>query len=152
MPASRTASRATITVSVRRAFATAGGANALTPLLTASTPVIAVQPLANERSSNHTLAAATPAGRAPGATTGVGWPPAVTALAVPIARTAISVPTKRYVGTANTTPDSRTPRRLTNVMITSVIRQRASVCACSPVSADTNAPTPAEIPTATFRT
>src|SRR5712692_8665494 len=44
----------------------------------------------------------------------------------------------RYVGTPNTPPDSRTPRRLTTVMIASVIRQRATVWVwvCNPGSAD----------------
>ena len=36
-------------VSVLRAWETAGSRNAVTPLLTASTPVMAVQPLANDR-------------------------------------------------------------------------------------------------------
>ena len=39
-----------MTVSVRRALVTRGSRNASTPLLTASTPVMAVQPLANARS------------------------------------------------------------------------------------------------------
>jgi len=62
----------TMTVRVRWAFRTAGCANAVTPLLTASTPVIAVQPLANARSTNQMLAAVTLAGSGAGATTGVG--------------------------------------------------------------------------------
>ena len=42
-----------IAVSVRRAWSTHGSRKALTPLLTASTPVIAVQPLAKARISSH---------------------------------------------------------------------------------------------------
>ena len=38
-----------ITVSVRLAWETAGSRKTVTPLLTASTPVMAVQPLANDR-------------------------------------------------------------------------------------------------------
>ena len=47
-------------VSVRRALVTTGSRKALTPLLTASTPVIAVQPLANARSSSHKVTASAP--------------------------------------------------------------------------------------------
>jgi hypothetical protein len=43
----------TIAVSVRVASATAGFWNAVTPLLTASTPVIAVQPLAKAVIKSH---------------------------------------------------------------------------------------------------
>ena len=49
MPASKIPRITTITVSVRWARGTAGSANTLTPLLTASTPVMAVQPLVKER-------------------------------------------------------------------------------------------------------
>jgi len=44
-------------VSVRCAFFTAGSRNALTPLLTASTPVSAVQPLAKTFSKSHNVTA-----------------------------------------------------------------------------------------------
>ncbi len=52
MPSRSTIRIAMMIVRVRRAFATTGSRNACTPLLTASTPVIAVQPLANARNSN----------------------------------------------------------------------------------------------------
>ncbi len=42
-----------IAVSVRRAVATAGSRNAFTPLLTASTPVMAVQPLEKDWRITH---------------------------------------------------------------------------------------------------
>ena len=48
MPASITARITMMAVSVLRACETAGSRNASTPLLTASTPVMAVQPLAND--------------------------------------------------------------------------------------------------------
>ena len=51
-----------MTVSVRRALATAGSRKAVMPLLTASTPVIAVQPLANACSSSQRPTAAVAAG------------------------------------------------------------------------------------------
>ena len=48
-------------------------------------------------------------------------------------------------------PVSRTPRRLTRVMSTRMPRHSASVCACSLGTAETRAPTPAEMPTATTK-
>ena len=118
-----------ITVSVRCAFFTVGSRNARTPLLTASTPVMAVQPLEKTCSSTHALAAATTAlGAAGGATTGIGWPPANTVLKVPMAIAASKLPTNRYVGTMKKIPASRTPRRLTSVMTTRMPRQIPTVC------------------------
>lgn len=74
MPASSSMRIPIINVSVRRALFTAGARNAPTPFETASTPVIAVQPLAKARSSNHKLAASVATGNAGGATTGTGCP------------------------------------------------------------------------------
>ena len=54
-----------------RAF---GSRNALMLLLTASTPVIAVQPPANARNSNHTPAPCVAAGIGVGAAAGCGGP------------------------------------------------------------------------------
>src|SRR4051794_33641556 len=68
MPPSSTPRIATIAVRVRCAFATTGSRKALTPLLTASTPVIAVQPLAKARSRSHRPAASVATGRAGGGT------------------------------------------------------------------------------------
>ena len=59
-------------VRVRCAFGIVGFLKIGTPLLTASTPVIAVQPLAKARTTIHTLSASVAAGIAGGATTGVG--------------------------------------------------------------------------------
>ena len=66
MPASMTASSAMMTVRVRRAWTTAGSRKALTPLLTASTPVMAVQPLAKDRISSHQAGHRLAAGMRPG--------------------------------------------------------------------------------------
>ena len=52
----------------------------------------------------------------------------------------------------NATPDSRTPRRLTSVMSARMARQSSSVWGWSDGTADTSAPTPAEMPTATTST
>jgi len=53
------------------------------PLLTASTPVIAVQPLANARNSNHHVTASVPGEGGGGATTGAGSPVAAIVSAIP---------------------------------------------------------------------
>ena len=80
MPARSTASRPMITVKVRCALRTVGSRKALTPLLTASTPVIAVQPFENTCRRSHVLTAtvAGPATFAGGAATGTGCPAANT--------------------------------------------------------------------------
>src|SRR5262245_61164679 len=98
MPASRAMRTITITVSVVRAFFTAGLRNAPTPLLTASTPVIAVQPLANARSTIQLDAAAVAAGSAGGATTAAGDPPDTSTLIRPISITPPRLGTNAYVG------------------------------------------------------
>jgi hypothetical protein len=55
MPASKMASRTMMMVSVILAFFRVGSRNAITPLLTASTPVMAVQPEEKTLSSSHQL-------------------------------------------------------------------------------------------------
>ena len=67
----------TMMASVQRALLTRGSRNPSTQLLTASTPVIAVQPLANARNNSHRLSASTALGGGGGGTTGCGWPPLV---------------------------------------------------------------------------
>src|SRR3954465_2343071 len=74
MPPSSTARATTITVSVSCAFFTAGRRKALTPLPTASTPVIAVHPLANARSRIQSPTASVVTGRGGGAPRGRGRP------------------------------------------------------------------------------
>src|ERR1700684_2211925 len=99
MPARRIASSPMITVSVRCALGTVGSRNAFTPLLTASTPVIAVHPFENTWSNSHMLAVDTVAAAGVGgATTGTGWPPAKTDLVTPMAITINSEPRKAQVG------------------------------------------------------
>jgi hypothetical protein len=143
---------ATIAVSVRCATFTVGARNSGTPFETASTPVIAVHPLANARSSSHGPAAWTAGGSTGGAMTGAGWPPPANAFASPITITTPRLATNAYVGTMKATPASRTPRRLSNVSSVNTAREIDSVWGSNAGSADTSAPTPAEIPTATFRT
>ena len=62
-------------VSVRCAFFTPGSRKALTPLLTASTPVIAVQPLEKALSRSQSVTACVAAGGAGSAISGAGCPP-----------------------------------------------------------------------------
>ena len=61
-------------VKVRWACGTAGSRNAVTPLLTASTPVMAVQPLAKARIKIQRPATLVAAGSGAGGSTGTGWP------------------------------------------------------------------------------
>src|SRR6266851_6568229 len=100
IPARSTANRPMITVSVRCALRTVGSRNAFTPLLTASTPVIAVQPFENTCKSSHVLTAAVTEGPGPtgGATTGTGWPAANTVFVTPMRIAHNSDPRNAYVG------------------------------------------------------
>ena len=72
-----------MTVRVRRAWTTAGSRKARMPLLTASTPVIAVQPLAKACIRSQRLAVASASGKAGGSTIGVGCQPCIAALTIP---------------------------------------------------------------------
>ena len=96
-------------VSVRCAFFTAGSRKAFTPLLTASTPVIAVQPLENTFKSSQKPTACVIAGGGGKAASGIGCPPLSSARAKPPPMVIKRVPTNKYVGTMKTTPASRTP-------------------------------------------
>src|ERR1035437_9522832 len=101
MPASITIKMPMMMVSARRACLGAGSRNAITPLLTASTPVMAVHPLAKARTSSHalTLAVARVAGGI--AATAIGWPLAASVLASPIAIAVSKQAMNRYVGSRN---------------------------------------------------
>ena len=74
-------------VSVFCAFLVVGSRNAMTPLLTASTPVIAVQPLAKTFRISQRPTMAVAAGRCGGATTGAGCPPLNSTFATPTTMT-----------------------------------------------------------------
>src|SRR4051812_10267297 len=108
MPARRQARMTTMAVSVRCAFLTAGSRKAVTPLLTASTPVIAVPPRAKGRRSGQGLTPVGGAagGNAGGGITGAGCPPALRALNRPMTITTVNVATKMYVGNENAKPAS----------------------------------------------
>src|SRR5215469_2522801 len=109
MPANSTVRIAIIAPSARCAAATAGLRNAGTLLLTASTLVIAVHPLANART--RVLSPATPTALlgCGGPTTGVGCPPDDNAAHTPIVSITKRVPTNKHVGNMNRTPASRIP-------------------------------------------
>src|ERR1700722_4329343 len=144
---------AMIAVNVVRAAATTGSRKACTPLLTASTPVNAVHPLANAFTRIHIPTACNATGTCLGSgTSGTGCPPDWTTLYSPTTITNNSVPTNSYVGAANADPASFIPLKLTTVNITSTVRHIAKVCGCNAGIAETRAPIPADIPTATFRT
>jgi hypothetical protein len=152
MPASIAIRIITMLVNVRCAVFTTGSRNACTPLLTASTPVIAVQPLENAFNKSQTLTAAAAGGSGGGATAGSGAASARTVLTNPQPSMMNIVATKRYVGATNTAPVSRTPRKLTIVMNSKIIRHSAKVYGCHDGNADMSAPTPAEMPTAAVST
>ena len=72
-----------------------GFLNAGTPLEMASTPVMAVQPLAKALSSSQKPADAAIGPAAGGGTMASGWPPAITAFTSPSTSTRPRPPTKR---------------------------------------------------------
>ena len=82
-------------LSVRRASVTASSRKALTPLLTASTPVMAVQPLANARAISQSVSASVAGGRGGSGTTGWGSPAAASARDTPIASSTMKLAMKR---------------------------------------------------------
>ena len=82
-------------VSVRFAFFCVGSRKALTPLETASTPVMAVHPLAKTFASSQRESIDPLTGRCGGSTIGTGWPSAAKARTAPTTITSSSVPTKR---------------------------------------------------------
>jgi len=84
-----------ITVKVRCAFFWPGSRKAFTPLLTASTPVSAVQPLANTFSSSQKLTISVAGDGTGNGDTGAGCPPLSTTRITPPAIRISSVPTKR---------------------------------------------------------
>ena len=150
MPTNIVIARPAIVSIVPAAFFDSGGLNAGTPFDTASTPVIAVQPLANAVRSRNRVSGSMGDGTGSAVTT--GWMPPVIARQPPTVIRTRAERMKKYVGTANICPDSRTPRRLPIVRIStkpSVISTRLT---CQAGNADVIAATPAAILTATVST
>src|SRR6202011_2519163 len=98
MPASKTPSVATIIVNVHSARLTRGSANSGTPLLTASTPVIAVHPLAKDRISSQNVTALVELITAGSGTIAFGCPPLMIERKTPTLIAISSVATNTYVG------------------------------------------------------
>ena len=152
IPNSSTISIPIITVRVRCARFTLGSPNAITPFDTASTPVIAAHPLANAFNSIHVPSTPTLAGSGGGTgATGIGCPPVTTVFHMPTAINVNSVPTNKNVGKINAVPVSFTPRKFTTTRSARMVRHISKVWRCRCGTADVNAVTPAEIPTAAVR-
>ena len=136
--------------SVRDALRAWGRRNALTPLAIASTPVRAVDPEAKARMSTKNPIAPTPTGIGSGATVGPHTPSAQRAAP---ARTNASIETMNaYVGSANASPDSRTPRRFAIVISAMNANARPTWWPPRLGTAETSATTPAATETATVST
>src|SRR5690349_6758521 len=135
-----------IVLSVRRAPTTLGGRKIGTPLLTASTPVIAVQPLLNACKSSTIEAARGAVADAMGEM-GAAAAPCASTRNVPKPIISSEQATNSHVGNENASPVDRTPRRLISVSSASTAKHSGSVYGSSFGTADTSAPTPAAIAT-----
>ena len=150
---------AAIQVSVAAALRDPGALNAPTPLEMASVPVIATHPPENARSMRKVNAnpVVMPPTVVPG-TTLADWAEMTSAGAPPKYRCAIPVPMSAsmetmntYVGRLNAAPDSRTPRRFTNIKTTIAAAQSGTVLGASAGYTDVMAAMPLEIETETVR-
>src|SRR5690348_12127329 len=140
--------------SVLAAFRLFGRLKLGTPLLTASTPVNAVQPWENAR--NASSSAAAPAAECTGwtpndADSATGRSP-ITARHAPQPIIAKTTATKPYVGIANTVPDSLTPRKFITASSATKPSDMATAAGRSIRNAEVIASTPAATDTATVST
>ena len=138
-----------ISKSVRDAFCDCGCRNAVTPFEIDSTPVSAAEPEANAFSRTNSPSAPAPVGSGCG-TVAVGHVPSVH-LPTPTASIAYMTARKAYVGNANISPDSRTPRRFPRVRTRMQPSESSTRCEPSEGAADVIAKTPAATETATVR-
>src|SRR5690242_15496425 len=111
--------------SVFAAFFPCGWRKALTPFAIASTPVSAVEPEENARSRTKTPIDPAPTGSACG-TDALCTRPLTTWTSPTPTRRRIDV-TNAYVGSANRSPDSRTPRRLASTITTRQASERPTL-------------------------
>ena len=121
------------------------------PLLTASTPVSAVQPEENALRKSTSVSSS----KGWAETTGcVAWgtKPSMNTLNSPTKIIASTVPMNRYVGTPNSTEDSRMPLRLPSVSSSMINSASATLCGSSDGKADVMAATPELALTATVST
>ena len=139
-------------VSVHCALGTSGFLKSGTPLLTASTPVIAVQPLAKERNRIQALMVSVPFGTGGGGWAGCGSPPLNQARIRPTAITLPTHATNPITGKANVIPDSLTPRRFASVISTTKPIDSSTLYGLRCGSALVMAKTPATTDTLTVRT
>ena len=91
-----------------------------------------------------------PTGSGFGTTARCEWP--VASSTTPAMTSTPTAVTKRYVGSAKVSPDSRTPRRLTSTISSRQPSERATLCPASDGASEVTAKIPAEIETATVRT
>src|SRR3954453_18335285 len=150
-PGNITPSSPPIHMSVERAFFHSGFLNAGTPFEIASTPVMAAPPDAKAwRSRKIPTELATPTGTRSAGIGACARPP-VAALYTPTPIITKMLTRKAYVGTANMRPDSRTPRRLPQAMITMKPSAIGTRYGRKSPNAEYNAATPADTETATVR-
>ncbi|CAM5655644.1 hypothetical protein SCYAM73S_01770 [Streptomyces cyaneofuscatus] len=145
-----------IIASVVAAFLDFGLRKAGTPLLIASTPVRAAQP--EEKARRRRKTSAKPAmpwcsGLISNSEVGACIVSPRTRPRNAPQRSMRKTPaTKRYVGTANSFPDSLTPRRFITVSSTMAPTAQSVLCSMTKGIAQSRFSTPAEIDTATVRT
>src|SRR3954454_2675011 len=137
-------------VSVVAAFRPCGLRNALTPLAIASTPVSAVEPEANARSTTNAVTAPAPPTIGCGETACGHVPSAQRANPTPISAKIDA--TNAYVGIAKRIPASLTPRRFANAIRTTKKSDSVSSWPRSDDTAEVSASTPAATDTATVST
>src|SRR5437016_5437597 len=151
MPMNIVIATTAIVTRVEAALRLSGGRKAGTPFETASTPVIAVQPLENALRSVNVVSApvAVSAVSAAGST---GWSAPVAYRHAPTAIIARILTMKKYVGAAKSRADSLTPRRFPTMRITTNASDISVRLKCNAGRADVIAATPAAMLTDTVRT
>src|ERR1700730_3076953 len=154
MPANMVIASTPMITRVPAAFLLLGGLKLGTPLLTASTPVSAVQPWANARSTSATRSSPLVfwVARIPKcADSAIGvWP--VRAWYAPTTIISTTLATNPYVGTAKAVPDSLRPRRFTIASSTTATLEITTVYGLSTGKAEAMLATPATTETATVST
>ena len=127
-----------------------GSLNAGIPFEIASTPVRAVVPLENAwRIRKRPMARTGSTSSGGGSGTGYRVPSRCRTIAVPTV--SVIIATKKNVGTANTKPDSFTPRRLTTITKRTSTIASITLCSWTAGKAEATWATPEEIETATVR-
>ena len=119
-----------------------------TPLLTASTPVSAVQPEAKARRIRNTVTSPAVSMTAVGSG---GWYPNTSTRTKPVTMSARIAKMKNYVGTPNMIADSRMPLRLPHVRMQTMTQAIHGLYAASSGNADAAAAAPEQLDTATVR-